>query len=136
MSNSELNFRAAFERLKKNSPKILPKGSQLTQNNVAREAGIDPSGLKKSRFPTLVNEIQEYIIENKLNSKKTEVKSKKTFNKSLSLKLHDVTEQRDKLSNFLNIANSKILELNNIIEDLKKQLPESNVISILSEKKP
>lgn len=134
MSKSELNFRAAFERLKKNNPKILPKDSKLTQNNVAREAGIDPSGLKKSRFPTLINEIQEYIIENNLNLKKPEVKSRKTFNKSLSLKIHDLTEQRDNLANYLNIANSKILELNNIIEDLKKQLPESNIISILSGK--
>jgi len=56
-------YRAAFERLKSNKPERLPKGSSVSQNNVAKEAGSDPSALKKSRFPLLVAEIQKYVEE-------------------------------------------------------------------------
>lgn len=58
---AEANFRAAFERLKIGAPKVLPADAQVSQNNVAKEAGCDPSALRKSRFPTLVAEIQNYV---------------------------------------------------------------------------
>lgn len=57
-SAAEKNFRMAFERLKSGKTTRLPEGAQISQNNVAREAGYDPSALKKARFPTLVYEIQ------------------------------------------------------------------------------
>lgn len=55
----EDNFRRA-ERLKVGEPIILiSKNSLVSQNNVVREAGCDPSALKKSRHPVLI-EIQEW----------------------------------------------------------------------------
>lgn len=54
-------YRAAFERLKNNKPERLPKGTLVSQNNVAKEAGSDPSALKKTRFPLLIAEIQMYV---------------------------------------------------------------------------
>ena len=54
-------YRDAFERLKLNRPHLLPKGTPVTQNNVAKEAGSDPSALKKSRFPSLIAEIKAYV---------------------------------------------------------------------------
>ena len=39
-------YRDAFERLKLNRPQLLPKGTPVTQNNVAKEAGSDPSALR------------------------------------------------------------------------------------------
>ena len=54
-------YRAAFERLKSNKPERLPKGTPVSQNNVAKEAGSDPSALKKARFPLLIAEIQKYV---------------------------------------------------------------------------
>ncbi|WP_318351643.1 hypothetical protein [Klebsiella pneumoniae] len=51
-------YRAAFERLKSNKPERLPKGTPVSQNNVAKEAGSDPSALKKARFPLLIAEIK------------------------------------------------------------------------------
>ena len=54
-------YNAAFERLKHNRPERLPKGALVSQNNVAKEAGSDPSALKKSRFPLLIAEIQKYV---------------------------------------------------------------------------
>ena len=58
---AEANFREAFERLKIGASKVLPGDAQVSQNNVAKEAGCDPSALRKSRFPSLVAEIQNYI---------------------------------------------------------------------------
>ena len=45
MSKAELQFYEAFIRLKNNKPNILPKGTKVSQNNVAKEAGVDPSAL-------------------------------------------------------------------------------------------
>lgn len=58
---AKANFREAFERLKVGATKVLPAGAQVSQNNVAKEAGCDPSALRKSRFPSLVAEIQNYV---------------------------------------------------------------------------
>lgn len=44
---AETAFRAAFLRLKLGKPQVMPKGTPVTQNNVAREAGRDPSALKR-----------------------------------------------------------------------------------------
>ncbi|MQT61082.1 hypothetical protein GHO41_27495 [Pseudomonas sp. FSL R10-0399] len=60
MSKAEQGFREAFERLKKDQPIRVPQGTPLSQNLVAKEAGNDPSALKKSRFPDLVAEIQHW----------------------------------------------------------------------------
>ena len=60
-SIAEQNFRSAFERLKLGVPKILPKGTRVSQNNVAKEAGKDTSALRKTRYPLLVMDIQEYV---------------------------------------------------------------------------
>ena len=61
VSKAELKFREAFERLKVGKPDILPKGTPLSQNNVAKEAGVDPSALRRARFPELVADIQAWI---------------------------------------------------------------------------
>ena len=58
MSNAEQLYRDAFLRLKQGKPLRLKKGAPVTQNNVAKEAGRDPSALKKSRFPELIREIK------------------------------------------------------------------------------
>jgi hypothetical protein len=64
MGNAERAFRDAFSRLKKGTPTILPSSASVTQNNVAREAGVNPSALKKARFPELVREIQKWVNTN------------------------------------------------------------------------
>ena len=61
MSSAEIKYREAFERLKKGKPDRLKKGTKVSQNNVAKEAGSDPSALKKQRFPELVREIQTWV---------------------------------------------------------------------------
>lgn len=60
-SKAEMNFREAFERLKIGRPHLLPPGTVVSQNNVAKEAGRDPTALRKTRFPSLVDDIQAYL---------------------------------------------------------------------------
>ena len=57
---AERRFREAFERLKAGEPIRLNKDVEVTQNNVAKEAGTDPSALRRSRYPALVTDIQAY----------------------------------------------------------------------------
>lgn len=54
-------FRAAFERLKVNAPIRLDKDTPVSQNNVAKEAGTDPTALRKTRYPDLVKDIQDWV---------------------------------------------------------------------------
>jgi hypothetical protein len=58
---AEQRFRAAFDRLKDDKPQILPRGTPVSQNNVAKEAGTDPTALRKKRFPALIREIQAWV---------------------------------------------------------------------------
>ncbi len=54
-------FREAFERLKVNAPIRLDKDTPVSQNNVAKEAGTDPTALRKTRYPDLVKDIQDWV---------------------------------------------------------------------------
>lgn len=54
-------FSEAFERLKRNEPRRLLRGTPVSQNNVSREAGMDTSALRKSLYPDLVRSIQEWV---------------------------------------------------------------------------
>jgi hypothetical protein len=57
---AEAELRAAFERLKNDTPHELPKGSGITLTNVAAEARKPPSSLRKDRYPRLYKEITAY----------------------------------------------------------------------------
>lgn len=61
--SAEASFRAAFLRLSGGCPQRVPIGTPVTQNNVAREAGRDPSAFKKKRYPELIREVQEFVAE-------------------------------------------------------------------------
>ena len=128
---AEQNFREAFERLKSNKPKICPIGTVVSQNNVAKEAGTDPSALKKSRFPTLIAEIQQYVstIEAPASNRQKELLKKKK-NRSLKERLEDVTKQRDSLASMLAEADITILELKDKLKHYEDSKIESNVIQI------
>lgn len=61
IDTAEQRFRQAFERLKDGNPQVLPRGTVVSQNNVAREAGTDPTALRKARYPALIREIQAWV---------------------------------------------------------------------------
>lgn len=128
---AEQNFREAFERLKSNKPKICPIETMVSQNNVAKEAGTDPSALKKSRFPTLIAEIQQYISNMETtpsNRQKELVKKKKS--RDLKERLEDVVKQRDSLASMLVEADLTILELKDKLKHYEDSNMPNNVISI------
>ena len=114
---AEQGFREAFNRLKDNRPTAIPPGSPITQNNIAREAGRDPSALKRDRYPLLILEIQAYI---KSQSETIQKKQRTTDNRSRTEKqqLADCRRQRDKLASIVAAQNSYIEELLDEIEQL------------------
>lgn len=114
MGRAETTFREAFERLKSGKPKRLAPGTPVSQNNVAREADCDPSALRKSRYPSLIAEIQLWVEEHGPEappSKRQRLIAKRSRNRSLSEKLAVVKAQRDRVASLLSEADAKIVEL-------------------------
>ena len=119
MSKAELQFYEAIIRLKNNKPNILPKGTKVSQNNVAKEAGVDPSALRKSRYPNLISEIQEWMDQNPQNANV----SKKKNEKSRSIdKISTLNNRIDVLTQERDDAVSKLLEAQLTIIELSLQL--------------
>lgn len=136
LSKAELKFREAFERLKLNRPKVLPKGTPLSQNNVAKEAGVDPSALRRSRYPDLVKEVQLYIEGNREtqvhSSSRQLILAQRSSNRSLRDRIETITDQRDHALSMLLEAELKIIQLSSENESLKKRLSPVNAIYIES----
>jgi len=130
---AEQRFREAFGRLKSGGPMILPKGSIVSQNNVAREAGCDPSALKKNRYPELIAEIQIYSQENTSYppiSKKQSNAKRRQQNRDLRDDLALIKIERDEALSLLVEADNKIFDLTMENQRLKAQLPRSIVTPI------
>lgn len=123
--SAEQRFRQAFDRLKADRPKVLKPGTSITQNNVAREAGCDPSALKKARFPALIREIQAYCElhqENASSAQKT--KRRRAANRSMQERMKDAVRQRDEAASKLISASRRILELTEENRHLQQRLDE------------
>ncbi len=124
-ASAEERFRQAFVRLKNNFPKVLPKGSPVSQNNIAKEAGCVPSALKKSRFPLLVMEIQEWIKSQKVScpvSARQKLRDVRNKNRSNRQKAADLKLQRDVASGLLSDANLRIVQLTEEVASLRARL--------------
>lgn len=138
-SRAEQRFRDAFERLKRNEPLLLSKGTEISQNNVAKEAGVDPSALRSSRFPELASEIQEWIKNSGSADKKKSAASKlEAKNRRISTlqdRVTELTRQRDVALSKLSSANSQILDLTEEIHRLRLELSTPNVRNIKEAKR-
>jgi hypothetical protein len=119
MNKAEIAFREAFERLKGGHPINMPKGTVVSQNNVAKEAGKHPTALKKDRFPILVLQIQEYIKQNENDSELRDKKQKLRKQRTTELRLQDCKKQRDKLASICDAQAQLINDLMGEIETLK-----------------
>lgn len=123
---AEQRFRLAFERLKVNQPKILERNTQVSQNNVAKEAGCDPSALRKARFPTLIREIQAYVeihSDDRPSKRQTLIKQQNA-RKGLKERLEVIVTQRDFAQSQLVSAHRRIVELTVELKMVKAQLIE------------
>jgi hypothetical protein len=131
VGKAELKFREAFERLKAGKPDLLPKGTPLSQNNVAKEAGVDPSALRRARFPELVADIQAWIETHKGESPQKSPRqmmlAQRSRNRDLQEQNQALKEQRDNALSQLLDAQARILELTLENQRLRAQLPQSNV---------
>ncbi|MGF6853940.1 hypothetical protein [Paraburkholderia sp. CI3] len=123
--SAEAEFRRAFSRLKDGVPKTLPGGTPVTQNNVAREAGRDPSALRKARYPALISEIQRWIRDHpqhKPQPQRQIVLTQRRENRDLNLRIKEIEAQRDRAASLLVEADTKILELTMENADLQAKL--------------
>lgn len=126
VGRAENAFREAFDRLKKGRPEKLPNGSHVSQNNIAKEAGQDPSALRKTRFPTLIAEIQRWITDNPIDrstSPHQTMLAQRRRNRSLKDKIEAITIERDHALSLLIEADTKIVELTLENIELKGNLP-------------
>lgn len=134
VSKAELKFREAFERLKAGKPNLLPKGTPLSQNNVAKEAGVAPSALRRARFPELVDEIQIWIEAHKdetlPKSPRQMMLAQRSRNRGLQGQLKSLEQQRDYALGQLLDAQSYILDLTLENQRLRSQLPDNNIRNI------
>jgi hypothetical protein len=121
---AEQCFRQAFERLKANNPKALKPGTPVSQNNVAKEAERDPSALRKSRYPSLIREIQAYveIHGQDLPSKRQEQLKQREIRAGLKDRLAAIAIQRDIAQSQLVSAQRRIVELAHELQDLREKL--------------
>lgn len=132
-SRAEIAFQAAFDRLKCGKPVRLPKLSKVSQNNVAREAGLDPSALKKARFPRLVAEIQRWIEEHadrKALSERQRLIGQRRRKRDLVQRNKSLKEQRDIALTLLSEADARILELTVENQRLRALSPSTSVIEL------
>lgn len=122
MSKAGAEFSQAFERLKSGAPVNVPEGTPVSQNNVAREAGRDPSALKKSRHPQLIQDIQNFLANKSLGREtSTAVEhdnlpiSSMQYQKALT-QIEDLRSERDILLSKLLVAHERIIILTASLE--------------------
>lgn len=134
MGRAETQFRSAFERLKAGKPQLLPRGSRVSQNNVAREAGVKPSALRSKRFPVLTEEIERWIKANEHQAipetPRQKILVQRARNRGLKEQLADLILQRDDAISKLTIAEARIVDLTMELLMLRARLPPSNVTSL------
>ncbi len=120
MPSAEFEYRKAFQRLKENRPERLPLGSPISQNNIAKEAGKEPSALRKRRYPELIDEIQRHIrATRKAKPLLAGLAAEAGARRELRRRLRDVEEERDMALSLLVEADAKILELANELAKIK-----------------
>lgn len=132
-NDAKTRYKLAFERLKCNEPTLLKKGSIVSQNNVAREAGFDPSALKKSRFPDLISEIQAWVKYKSLGPLDTNPSKKRIILRpSKSDRLQAMKKQRDSALQLLVEADALIVELNKKLLEMEKTCAPNNISPLSS----
>lgn len=132
IETAEQRFRLAFERLKAGEPQILPHGTPVSQNNVAKEAGTDPTALRKARYPALIREIQAWVeINDQSKSVQRKRQSQKRAKEDLKSELKRIEKQRDLAQSELVSAHRQVLELLQENAQLRAQLDDLRPAPIL-----
>lgn len=128
MSRAEAKFREAFERLKTGKTELVPTGTKMSQNAVAKEAGVIPSALRPSRFLDLCHEIAEWIVEHKDDPTQKSGRQKnlaeRNTRRAVREQLQAMKVQRDLAFSKLLSAETHILELTIEVRRLRALSPD------------
>ena len=112
----------------------MPKGTRVSQNNVAKETGVDPSALRRSRFPKLVQDIQQWIEVNGgddgAKSPRQRILAARSQNRGLRERLDEAEAKAAKATAKLILAEARIVELTIENQRLQALLPSANVTPI------
>lgn len=115
MGRAEVKFREAFERLKTGKTYIVPTGTRMSQNAVAKEAGVLPSALRPGRFPDLCRDIAEWIEQHNDDPSQKSGRQKnlaeRNARRAVRERLEAMRVQRDLALSKLLSAEAHILEL-------------------------
>jgi DNA primase large subunit len=125
MNKAETTFREAFDRLKADTPINVPKGTKISQNNIAKEARKHPTALKKDRFPLLVLEIQDYLKQQEIDSDTLKKKKQLRKQRTLEQRLSDCKKQRDKLASICEAQSQYIEQFQYDVSELEKRTKKS-----------
>jgi len=118
------NYFSALERLKNNTPVVLPKGTRISKDTVALEAGRKRSSIKKSR-PQFASLIEEIELAAKIQSKPEEG-SKANLDKLKSEKEHYKTLYHQSLNRELML----VKRLSDLEKLLSNETDKNNVHNI------
>ena len=124
---AESRFRAALSRIVAGSTERIEEGSQITQNNVAREAGVYPSALRSSRYPQLVRDIQQAAVSQNDARKHSSSPLARPHGKerrSEKQRYLDMKNQRDQAAAQLVSADTEVLRLMLRVRDLERRIEE------------
>jgi BMFP domain-containing protein YqiC len=138
MGRAEIMFREAFARLKKNQPERMPKGTPVTQNNVAKESGVDPSALRSSRYPELCAEIKKWAQEHPAKgteSVRQVTIAKRAATRQLRDRIRDVEAQRDHAASRLVAAEAEVVRLAQRVASLEAILADNKKVTVLPKRK-
>lgn len=114
----------AFRRLATDTPLNLGKGTVVSQNNVAKEAGKDPSALKLNRYPGVIRKIQTYLELTNVDEVKNRARKAKIQKGKLDLKsqVSTLTTQLSASQSKLLSVERRLIEALQEIGDLKREL--------------
>lgn len=127
--SAECRFRAALARIIDGSALNVERNAQITQNNVAREAGVDPSALRASRYPALVKEIRDLACIARANVGRMGHKPhlpRSEERRDEKQRYQDMKRQRDHAAALLASADSEVLRLMLRVRDLERHIEETS----------
>lgn len=109
-TSAESRYRAAFERLKQGRPVIVPMDTAISLASVAREAGSDPSSIKRSRYPDLAHEISQFTSTDSSSTLDPKLAAARRKIQRLESRLRDVQRQRDHAISLLLAAERELMD--------------------------
>lgn len=130
--SAEVEYRKAFNRIIEGKAVRVGKTASPTLANIAREAGKDPSALKKSRYPGFIGEVEAFnqvsssVKDETDRSLTAQLKSARQENKRLREEYELLSIERD-------LSHSRVLNLQQAIVELSFEIERRSNISILDQ---